>query len=209
MRLVSTRCRPTNGALRTGVRFPTSPPNVRVAKLANAWSLSLHGNSLWVQVPPLIPNTVRRIRCKPLLHETHIKGLLTEIQCVKDFVSLGIRCFQVSDQTAKYDVLVDTGKNKMIRIQCKTSSPLKSEYGDICGFKFNSSSISAHSGKSHGYSKRDIDFFYTYFQDKSYLIPVEDATQTRTFVRLEKTLNSQKQKIRYAKDYEFNKIISV
>ena len=60
--------------------------------------------------------------------------------------------------------------------------------------------------KDSYYTKEDIDYFYTTFENISYLIPVENAghgdTRLRFFSMQEKNPN-----IRWAKDYELDNIL--
>lgn len=132
------------------------------------------------------------------MQENTIKGTLTELQCQKDFIQNGILISQPIVQDSKYDFIIDL-EGKLLRIQCKTSS--LSEDGNFITFKAKSTNI--RTMKDTYYTKKDIDFFYTYHQGVSYLIPVEKAGKGET--RLRFVSNQPKNpNIRWAKDYELN-----
>lgn len=127
-----------------------------------------------------------------------IKGILTELRCQQDFIREGILVSQPITQDSKYDYIADID-NKLIRIQCKSST--MSADNSYISMKTRSTNI--RSGKDTFYSKEDIDYFYTCYEDKSYLIPVEVSGHGET--RLRFTSNQPNQlNIRWAKNYEFN-----
>ena len=42
-----------------------------------------------------------------MLDETHQKGITTEIHCILDLTSIGIRCLKPIDDSSRYDVVAD------------------------------------------------------------------------------------------------------
>lgn len=134
--------------------------------------------------------------------DTITKGLLTEIQCQKDFTKLG---FIVSQpiKPCRYDFVIDLG-TRFIKIQCKSSHPTSEDENAI-----QFSCQSTHNPKSginihKNYNKEDVDYFYTCYNNQGYLIPIEECSKTKVLrfsakVPL-KTMN-------WAKDYEIEKII--
>ena len=56
------------------------------------------------------------------------------------------------------------------------------------------------------YSKEDIDYFYTCYEDKSYLVPVEVAGHGETRLRFSSS-QPNNPNIRWARDYEFNQML--
>lgn len=99
-----------------------------------------------------------------------IKGLTNELLCQCYLTALGYNVSVPLGEDCKYDMIADID-GILIRIQVKS-----------CVVNNNSISISLASTslKSDGinkrfYSKNNIDFFATYYNDKMYMIPVEEC----------------------------------
>ena len=60
--------------------------------------------------------------------------------------------------------------------------------------------------KDSFYTKEDIDFFYTCYEDKSYLVPVEIAGHGETRLRFSSS-QPNNPNIRWAIDYEFSQML--
>lgn len=59
------------------------------------------------------------------------------------------------------------------------------------------------------YSSKDIDYFCTTWDGKTYLVPISECeTACSKRLRIEQPKNNQIAKIIYAKDYEIEKIIN-
>ena len=133
---------------------------------------------------------------------TKQKGNLTELQCISEFVKLGYTVSIPYGDDAKYDFIVDINNN-LYRIQVKTAS-MKNED------KIQISCISTHKnfkGTSVGrYTKKDIDFFATYWDGMCYLIHVEECGKVKS-LRFNCTTNNQTKGITYAENYEMQKQI--
>lgn len=134
---------------------------------------------------------------------TKQKGLITELQCELAFSELGLLVCQPIVEDSRYDYLVDLGNSNFIRIQCKTSSYLE----DKTGFSFSCRSTRSNTQGNYqrGYTKKEIDYFYTYCNEKSYLIPVEEASSQKTlrFIPPKNNNNNYNK----AEDYEIEKIL--
>lgn len=94
----------------------------------------------------------------------------------------------------RYDQIWDKD-GKLIRIQIKTSRWKDKNHKSII---FSCYSVS--NGHKHIYTKKDVDYFATYWNDKCYLIPISDCKIEKT-LWLEPPKNKLK-KCSYAKDYE-------
>ena len=134
------------------------------------------------------------------MNENKQKGLITELECQLAFSRLGAMVSQPINEDSRYDFLVDLGNKNILRIQCKTSSiHCNQKY-----IQFATRSSNSHNSKS--YSKHDIDYFYTSYQNKSYLIPVEECS-------IEKRLwlvppeNNQTKGISFAENYELETVL--
>lgn len=131
------------------------------------------------------------------------KGLITELQCELAFSELGLLVCQPIVEDSRYDYLVDLGNSKFIRIQCKTSSYLE----DKTGFSFSCRSTRSNTQGNYqrGYTKEEIDYFYTYCNKKSYLVPVGEASSTKTLRFIPPKNNNSN--YNRAEDYEIEKIL--
>ena len=131
------------------------------------------------------------------------KGLLTELHCQLAFTELGFLILSPSSEDSRYDFVVDIG-NKFLRIQCKTCS-LNDDKTAIT-FACRSTRSTTQENISRRYTKDEIDYFYTYYNNKSYLIPVEECSTAKT-LRFISSSSNQKDKISFASDYEIKTIL--
>ena len=130
-----------------------------------------------------------------------IKGALTELQCQKDFLTAGILVSQPIVTDSKYDFIVYVN-GKLLKIQCKSSS-LSADQAYI---SMKTKTTNVRTMKDSFYTKEDIDFFYTCYEDKSYLVPVEISGHGETRLRFSSN-QPNNPNIRWAKDYEFNQML--
>jgi hypothetical protein len=132
------------------------------------------------------------------MQDNTIKGVLTELQCQKDFIEQGVLVSQPITQDSKYDYIVDIN-GKLYKIQCKSSS-LSTDKSYI---SMRTKTTNVRTMKDTFYSKDDIDYFYTSYEGKSYLIPVEISGHGETRLRFFSN-SPNNPNIRWASDYEFN-----
>lgn len=102
------------------------------------------------------------------------KGNLTEIQVMMCAIKNGVTVSVPYGDCAKYDQIWDFNGH-LLKVQVKTSRPKDNRNTSII---FNCYSVS--NGKKHKYSKDDIDYFATIWNDKCYLIPVEECSTEKT-----------------------------
>ena len=138
------------------------------------------------------------------------KGIITQLQCIKDFIKLGYHCSIPYGDCARYDVIVDIN-NKLYRVQCKTSTWAKDTSEENVAFFFDMRTTTTNTKKTTRklYTKDEIDFFYTFFEGQSYLIPILEVEGKNTFrIRYKYPSTGQTQNIHLAKDYELEKIVN-
>jgi len=128
-------------------------------------------------------------------YTTNQKGLITELEVALYFIKLGYNVSQPLNVDSKYDFILDTG-NKLLKIQVKTSH-IPPNRDDVIMFKCRS--VTGRNTVKHTlYNKKEIDYFATFWDNKVYLVPVEECSS-------EKTLRLNKKIIRsnwnYAEDY--------
>lgn len=131
--------------------------------------------------------------------DVNTKGNITELAVMLEAIKNNITVSIPYGNCDKYDQIWDYN-GKLLRIQVKTSR-FKDERK--IGIIFNCYSVS--NGKRHKYSKQDIDYFATYWDNKCYLIPVEECST-------EKTLWFEKSPYNYSNscmaiDYELAEVI--
>lgn len=143
------------------------------------------------------------------MDNTQQKGLSTELHCILDFTNLGIRCLTPIDDSSKYDVVADL-ENKFIRIQCKTASWAIDTTQENTAFQIRTeySTTNTKSTTHYKYSSNDIDYFYTWFNGKGYLVSIKEATGKTFRWRYEYPSTGQKQGIHIAKEYEIEEVLS-
>ena len=128
--------------------------------------------------------------------ESTVKGLLTELYCQTAFSKYSILLSKPIIQDSKYDFIADIN-HKLIKIQCKTAS-----VGSLKDFiTIDCYTTNIRSGKTNEYLKDDVDYFYTYYDGISYLIPFEvggHKSKTLRFLTNQSFINPN---INWAEDY--------
>lgn len=132
------------------------------------------------------------------------KGNITELSVALAFQKLNIPVAIPFGDCERYDLIVDIN-NKLYKIQCKTASLYR---GDSTRISFNCRSISTSHGKNvhHRYTKDEIDFFATVWDNKCYLVPVTE-TSTEKILRLIPPKNNQRVGVNMAEDYLLEKVV--
>lgn len=121
------------------------------------------------------------------------------MHCQLAFTKVGISLFIPISQDSKADFVADIN-NKLYRIQCKTASISMNE--DF----FQITCIANGYKKPIKYTSKDVDFYYTYCNGQSYLLPFEEG-KNKIF-RLKAPLNGNISNVRWAKDYELETVLT-
>ena len=138
--------------------------------------------------------------------DTNQKGDVPELEVLTYITKLGYQVSIPFGDRDRYDQIWDIHGN-LLRVQVKTSHTTGVKDETIT---FNCSSIVDKANQkiqSRKYTKDEIDYFATYWDNKCYLVPVEECSYTKT-LRLEPPKNNQIKGISFAKDYEVEKIIA-
>ena len=130
---------------------------------------------------------------------TKQKGNLTELQCLAGFVEQGYNVSIPYGEDSKYDFIADID-GKLIRVQVKTSSLKKGTEGAIA-FSCRSTHKNTQGVSNVRYSSEDVDYFATSWENKIYLIPIQECSTEKT-LRFELPKNGQITNICFAEDYE-------
>lgn len=136
---------------------------------------------------------------------TNQLGEITELRCRLDFVKRGIVLSQPTNPSSRYDFIAEIN-HKLIRIQCKTCHLEENNR-----ISFSVISVNWNSKERHTYLN-DIDYFYTNWQNKGFLIPITECSETNKSksLRLGKPeeYSYTPDEVLYADDYDLDKILS-
>lgn len=131
-------------------------------------------------------------------------GNVTEVQVMLGFLQLGYNVLTPYGDCERYDFVADVN-GKFVKIQVKSSKASD----DGTKFSFNTASTHYSDGKCvhHSYSKEDIDYFATVYNNQVYLIPVEECSSRSQSLRLVPAKNGQTRGVKWAKDYRLEEVI--
>ena len=137
------------------------------------------------------------------MNETKIKGLLTELQCQAYFTQKGYNVSVPLGEDCRYDMIVDI-EGLLLRIQVKHANVDE----DKNGFTISTRSVQSNTtgNASHHYSKEQIDYFATYYNNQCYLIKVEECSSSKRLVFV-KTQTSQNLAEDYLAEKEIQRIL--
>jgi hypothetical protein len=125
-------------------------------------------------------------------------GQRTEAAILAELVRLGYAVLLPFGVNQRYDLVLDLGE-KFVRCQCKTG---RLRNGVVL---FSTQSIQCNTRRTviKDYAG-DADVFLVHcpMTNRFYLVPVDEASASCMYLRVEPTLNGQKQGIHWAKDYE-------
>lgn len=130
-------------------------------------------------------------------------GNITELETMLAFIKLGYNVLTPYGDCERYDFVVDVN-GKFLRMQSKTSS----SDDDEASFSFSCRSSHRKEGKTvnYKYNSNEIDYFVTYFQNKCYIVPVEECGCDKR-LRLLPPKNNQTRGVCWAKNYELEEVV--
>lgn len=111
-----------------------------------------------------------------MLNENLIKGQIIELKVQEELLRYGFDISIPSYNASKYDLIADTG-TELLKIQVK-----KAIARSFSSFTFSctTQNVRSSTGAKHKYTKEEIDYFATVWNDKVYLIPVDETSQCKT-----------------------------
>lgn len=131
------------------------------------------------------------------MNEVKRKGLSTELQCQLFFTQLGYNVCIPLGEDCRYDMIVDFD-GILCRIQVKTCHVNDNNTGII--FATRSTQSNSNENISKSYSKEEIDYFATFYNNQCYLVRVEECSKQKT-LRFENNKVNQ-EPICFIEDYE-------
>lgn len=138
------------------------------------------------------------------MDSTLIHGDINELQCILDFQKRGYYCSIPFSGSCRYDVVVDIN-NYLYRIQCKASS-FNEEEGVIKIYTTHQTTNTKGTIR-YTYSKNEIDYFYTSWNNYSFLIPIEEVSTTKQ-LRVKEPKNGIQETMSIAADYLLDNVIN-
>ena len=136
------------------------------------------------------------------MNETKQKGLLTELRCQTFFTELGYNVLIPLGEDCRYDMIVDVD-NHLIRVQVKTSHLKDNKKG--IEFSTRSTRVNSNTVITKKYTKDEIDYFATWWENKVYLIPVEECGTLKSLMFEDKLVNQHS--VSFINDYEAQNVI--
>jgi len=144
-----------------------------------------------------------------MLDTTHLKGQMTELHCLQDFIGLGYPCSVPFGDNTQYDVLVDIN-DKIYKIQCKSSTWAKDTVEPETAFYISLTRQTTNTKRTvkYNYSENQVDFFYTWFEGQGYLVSIQEANGSSFRWRYEYPSAGQKTNIHIADSYKIEEVIN-
>lgn len=137
------------------------------------------------------------------MDNTLIRGDINELQCILDFQSRGYYCSIPFSGSCRYDVIVDLN-GKLLRIQCKAST-FHEEDGTL-RMDATRTTTNTKTTVRYSYSKEEIDYFYTSWNQYSFLLPVEEVG-TSKYLRIKPPKQGVQATMCIANDYLLDNVI--
>lgn len=113
---------------------------------------------------------------------TQTIGNTNELKCLTAVMQLGFDCSIPYGNSAKYDFIADIN-GELLRFQCKSSN-FVNDHGVVRtdAFRFATTCQTTNTKETirHKYDSNQIDYFITCFQDKVYVVPVEECSFSKT-----------------------------
>ena len=113
---------------------------------------------------------------------TQTVGNVNELKCMLAIMQLGYDCSIPYGNCAKYDFIADIN-GKLLRYQCKSSN-FVTDHGlvrtDAFTFKTTCQTVNTKETVRHRYNSQQIYYFITCFQDKVYVVPVQECSTAKT-----------------------------
>ena len=118
---------------------------------------------------------------------TKQKGLITELQCQTFFTQLGYNVSIPLGEDCRYDMIVDV-EGKLIKIQVKTCHINDGKTGINFSTRSCQGGNTTHEIQSKKYIN-EIDYFATFWENKCYLIKIDDCQSNDRTLSFEQKKN--------------------
>lgn len=129
---------------------------------------------------------------------TNQKGQITELESLSYVIKKGYSVSLPFGDKNRYDQIWDIN-GRLLRVQIKTSRRIDEEH---TGFVFNCYTIC--NGKKHYYTKNEVDYFATYFNNQLYVFPIEECSSEK---KVRYSAKQNQPNINWAKNYTFEEVL--
>lgn len=131
---------------------------------------------------------------------TDQKGAIAELAIQLAAAKLGIEVYRPVAEGGRFDMIL-APDNEPIRVQCKWAR----RYGDVIVVRCYSKRRAREGLRRRRYTAEEIDAFAAYCLelDRCLFVPIADAPGNELRLRLSPTKNNQRQKIKWADDFDF------
>lgn len=133
------------------------------------------------------------------------KGLNTELHCISYFSDCGFLVSTPYGDNGRYDLIVDVNGH-LLRVQVKTASGVYDDEENLTAIKFSCKSARINTKESYvkRYTKDEIDYFATYWNNRVFVVPVEE-TSSEKVLHISLTKNNQDELVSFIDDYTIEK----
>lgn len=146
------------------------------------------------------------------MNYTQSIGCYVELECMCSFIKLGYTCCIPYGNDAKYDFIADIN-GKFIRIQCKSPVLIKDTKDrnvvSSLMLSLRNATTNTKETVTHGYTEDQVDYFATYYNDNTYVIPIKDTGSSSFTLRLiEPKNNIGNDMFHAAEDYKIENVFN-
>lgn len=111
-----------------------------------------------------------------MLNENLIKGQIIELKVQEELLRYGFDISIPSYNASRYDLIADTGR-ELLKIQIKKA--ISNSFSSFT-FSCTTQNVRSSTQSKHKYTTDEVDYFATVWQDKVYLIPVDETSLKKT-----------------------------
>ena len=131
---------------------------------------------------------------------TDQKGAIAEMGIAWHATNLGVDVYKPVSEGGRYDLIFDFD-DQLWRVQCKWAR----RYGAVIVVRCYSNRRAREGLRRRRYTPEEIDAYAAYCAelDKCYFLPIQRFPQREIRLRLEPTLNNQRELVTWAEDFEF------
>ena len=135
-------------------------------------------------------------------------GNLTELQCATRLYEIGCAVSIPFGNSEKYDLIIDWN-NVLYKVQVKHANCHFDENNEIdyITIECRWQSHNSNGYKQTKYTKKDTDFFATYYNNECYLIPQSECSNVKT-LRIKPPKNNQKIGISFLNNYNALEVLN-
>lgn len=111
------------------------------------------------------------------MHGTLLKAYIIELKVQEEMLRYGFDISVPAFNVARYDLLVDTGR-EILKIQIKKAL---AQSNSSFTFSTQTQNTNTKTGKKkHRYTTDEVDYFATVWENQVYLIPVDETSASKT-----------------------------